>query len=112
MRSFKTVTSGLELGSSRTKSLEDQHRELRRAITEGRDLPAGPLLGLPELAGGDIWVDIAGAAVLARVKPRTITSWLARKGPKRRPFPTPHRILYRLYWKRSDIERWLMTADA
>lgn len=99
------------MGDSWIRNLKDQHWALRSAIEEGRDVPAGRLLGLPELSGADTWVDIAGAAVLARVEPKTITSWLARKGPKRRPFPTPHRILYRLYWKRSDIERWFKNAD-
>lgn len=49
---------------------------------------------------------MAGAAALTGVPPKTITSWLARGGPVRNPFPVPQRFLYRLYWRRVDIASW------
>lgn len=79
---------------------------LRELLRVGGQIPAGRLLGLPELPDGDCWVDIAGAAALTGVKPRTISAWLARRGPKRNPFPQPRRLLYRLYWRRTVIESW------
>jgi predicted DNA-binding transcriptional regulator AlpA len=88
-----------------------QHAALVEAIKEGRPGPSGRLLGLPELDQHDVWVDIAGAAALVRVMPSTITSWLARGGPKRGAFPRPQRLLYRLYWRRSVIEAWLADAS-
>ena len=81
-------------------------RALNAAVGTGDVVPAGRLYGLPELPGGSCWVDMAGAAALTGVAPKTITSWLARGGPVRNPFPTPARILYRLYWPRPDIESW------
>jgi hypothetical protein len=97
----------LRLDDKGRVTLDMHHQELAEALRAGRSVPAGRLLGLPELAGDDLWVDIAGAAALVGVNPKTITSWLTRRGPKRQPFPTPHRLLYRLYWKRSVIDRWL-----
>jgi hypothetical protein len=79
---------------------------LRAAIVAGAAVPAGRLLGLPNLPGDGCWVDMAGAAALTGVPPKTITSWLARGGPLRNPFPPPARILYRLYWPWADIESW------
>ncbi|MEU8938861.1 hypothetical protein OHU17_17385 [Streptomyces goshikiensis] len=93
--------------NERRVTLAAQHESLLQALTEAQEVPAGRLLGLPELPSDDVWVDMAGAAALVRVNPKTITSWLARNGPKKRPFPSPHRILYRLYWRRSEIEGWL-----
>lgn len=93
--------------NERSVTLADQHRALVDALVEANEVPAGRLLGLPELPNEDVWVDTAGAAALVRVNPKTITGWLARSGPKKRPFPSPHRLLYRLYWKRSDIDTWL-----
>ncbi|MER6738560.1 helix-turn-helix transcriptional regulator [Streptomyces puniciscabiei] len=88
-------------------TLAAQHQALLEALAGSRPVPAGRLLGLPELDADDVWVDTAGAAALVRVNPKTITGWLARGGPKKRPFPSPHRLLYRLYWQRSEIEEWL-----
>jgi predicted DNA-binding transcriptional regulator AlpA len=79
---------------------------LTESVRHGMPVPAGRLYGLPELPDGDIWVDIAGAAALTGIAPRTITGWLARGGPHRNPFPQPDRIMYRLYWPRSEIESW------
>lgn len=79
---------------------------LAEAADAGAAVPAGRLYGLPELPGGDCWVDMAGAAALTGVRPKTITSWLSRGGPVRNPFPIPRRLLYRLYWPRADIESW------
>jgi predicted DNA-binding transcriptional regulator AlpA len=79
---------------------------LQKAVRAGRAVPAGRLYGLPELPDHGCWVDIAGAAALTGVSPKTITGWLNRGGPLRNPFPSPHRILYRLYWPRADIEAW------
>jgi len=87
-------------------SFEDQHRRMTAALAAGVNPPAGRLLGLPELRDGDYWVDIAGASVLLKVKPKTISSWLARGGPKPSPLPRPRRILYRLYWRRSELDAW------
>lgn len=86
--------------------LAERAEELAAAIEAGRDVPAGRLLGLPELPPGDVWVDIAGASVLANAAPKTITSWLTRGGPKRNPFPAATRVLYRLYWPASVIRAW------
>jgi hypothetical protein len=81
--------------------------ELREAVSAGRAVAAGRLYGLPEPPhGSDCWVDIAGAAVLTGVMPKTITSWLAKGGPMRNPFPAPQRILYRLYWPKAEVESW------
>ena len=55
-------------------------------------VPVGRLYGLPELPGDGCWIDIAGAAALTGAPPRTITSWLARGGPFRNPFPVPQKI--------------------
>ncbi len=93
--------------NDRSVTLAVHYESLLEALARPDEVPAGRLFGLPELPDDDVWVDTAGAAALARVSPKTITSWLARKGPKRRPFPSPHRILYRLYWTRSEIEGWL-----
>jgi hypothetical protein len=79
---------------------------LAEAIRGGSTVPAGRLYGLPELPGNGCWTDIAGAAALTEIPPRTITSWLARGGPVRNPFPVPRRFLYRLYWPRDDIDLW------
>lgn len=87
--------------------LSEHLTELRRIISEGSELPAGRLLGLPNLPDDDFWVDIAGAAALCNVRPSTITGWLSKSGPKRRPFPQPMRLHYRLYWPSSAIRRWL-----
>ena len=80
---------------------------LTEVLTAGKTEPAGKLFGLPELPDGDCWVDTAGAAALAGVAPKTITGWLARGGPVRSPFPSPRRILYRLYWPRAEVESWM-----
>jgi hypothetical protein len=86
--------------------LSDHLSALKAALTAGTAVPAGRLLGLPELPRDGCWVDTAGAAALTGVPPKTITSWLARGGPMRNPFPVPARILYRLYWPLADIESW------
>jgi hypothetical protein len=86
--------------------LAGQREQIRQARAEGREPPAGRLLGLPELPGDDVWVDIAGAEAVTGIPSRTITGWLARRGPKKAPFPTPRRILYRLYWPLSTLEDW------
>lgn len=79
---------------------------LAEAVRAGRTVPAGRLLGLPELPGDDYWVDMAGATALTGIPPKTISSWLARGGPVRNPFPVPQRFLYRLYWRGTDITSW------
>ena len=86
--------------------LEGRLASLRDAAAAGAAVPAGRLYGLPELPAGDCWVDIAGAAMLARAAPRTISGWLARGGPARNPFPPPSRFLYRLYWPKTAIDAW------
>ncbi|MFG2003941.1 hypothetical protein ACGFNU_32770 [Spirillospora sp. NPDC048911] len=89
-----------------TADLYEHLIDLRRALRAGQELPAGRLLGLPDLPEGDVWVDAAGAAALADVEPTTVRSWLTRGRPKGNPFPAPIRILYRTYWPRSQIEAW------
>jgi len=86
--------------------LAEQRSALAGAVSAGRPVPAGRLFGLPELAGDDYWVDIAGASALTGIPPKTITSWLTRGGPKRNPFPVPRRHLYRLHWTRAEITSW------
>ena len=86
--------------------LAGQRSALARAITTGQPVPAGRLLGLPELPGNGCWVDIAGASALTGVPPKTITGWLTRGGPKSNPFPTPRRHLYRLHWPSTEITSW------
>ncbi|MBS2966682.1 hypothetical protein KGA66_26835 [Actinocrinis puniceicyclus] len=97
----------MNTGFGESISLAMHYESLTDALIEGRAIPAGRLFGLPDLEGDDIWVDIAGAAALVRVNPKAITGWLTRGGPKRKPFPTPYRLLYRLYWRKHDIDRWL-----
>jgi hypothetical protein len=89
-----------------TVDLDELAAQLRAARAAGRTPPAGRLLGLPELPSEDVWVDIAGAAAVTGTPARTITGWLTRGGPKRGPFPAPHRFLYRLYWPLSVLEEW------
>lgn len=93
-----------------TVDLADQLTGLRAALAAGQRPPAGALLGLPELPG-DVWADIAGAAAVAGVPPRTITGWLSRGGPKHCPFPAPHRFLYRLYWPLQTLQTWRQAYD-
>ena len=88
-----------------TRTLSPSGRCWRRA--SGR-LP-GNYLGLPEL-DGDVWADIAGAAAITGARPRTITGWLNRQGPKRCPFPEPRRSLYRLSWPVSVLQAWRETT--
>jgi predicted DNA-binding transcriptional regulator AlpA len=88
------------------RSLDEQLRLLADALAAGEAVPTGRLLGLPNLTGDDYWVDTAGAAALLRVSPKTLTSWLSRGGPKSSALPRPHRLLYRLYWRRSELDAW------
>ena len=91
--------------------LADHLERLSQAVQARGHVPTGRLWRLPDLEN-DCWVDIAGASVLTGHRPKTITGWLTRKGPKRNPFPTPYRLLYRLYWRRSAIDAWLKTERA
>ena len=111
MYSFKTVTPQENQGRPEPISLASHFEGLERALSDGVAIPAGRLWGLPDL-GDDVWVDIAGAAALAGAKPRTLTGWLARGGPKHNPFPAPVRMLYRLYWRRSAIADWRSRTEA
>jgi hypothetical protein len=79
---------------------------LTEAVRAGRTVPKGRLFGLPELPGDDYWVDTAGATAITGIPPKTISGWLARGGPARNPFPVPQRLLYRLYWRETDITSW------
>jgi hypothetical protein len=85
---------------------------LAEAIHTGKAVPAGRLLGLPELPGDDHWLDMAGATALTGIPPKTITSWLTRGGPVRNPFPVPQRLLYRLYWRGTEITSWQTKENA
>ncbi len=95
------------VGRPETANLAEVNRALRRALDSGATVPAGRLWGLPEPPDGDCWVDMAGAAALAGTEPKTITSWIARGGPKACPFPAGTRYLYRLHWSRSVIMDWV-----
>lgn len=86
--------------------LAEHAQALAEARAAGTEPPAGRLLGLPELPGGDVWVDIAGAAAVTGIAPKTISGWLTRGGPKAAPFPAAHRFLYRNYWPLSEMEDW------
>ena len=86
--------------------LEAHAAALGEAIRGGRAVPAGRLFGLPELPDDDYWLDMAGATAITGTPPKTITCWLARGGPVRNPFPVPHRFLYRLYWRGTEITSW------
>jgi hypothetical protein len=81
-------------------------RALAEGIRAGRAVPAGRLFGLPELPGDDCWLDMAGVTAITGIPPKTITGWLTRGGPVRNPFPVPGRFLYRLHWRRTEIESW------
>jgi len=96
------------VGSDRPEHAELAARlaALAKAVHAADAVPAGKLFGLEELPDGDCWVDIAGAAALTGIKPKTITSWRTRRGPARNPFPVPRRMLYRLYWPRQEIMNW------
>jgi hypothetical protein len=85
---------------------------LSEAIRADRTVPTGRLFGLPELPDDDYWLDSAGVTAVAGVPPKTVTSWLARGGPVRNPFPVPQRILYRLYWRGTEIISWQSREQA
>ncbi|WP_144127760.1 hypothetical protein [Catellatospora sichuanensis] len=87
-------------------SLDAQYAFLLEAARNNADIPAGRLLGLPDLGPDDCWVDVAGAAAIAGVKPKTVTGWLSRGKPANVPFPSATLILNRLYWSRTSIEAW------
>ncbi|MGW4125789.1 hypothetical protein [Nocardia sp. NPDC004711] len=88
-----------------TVALGDKMAELLAAWESGEPLTGGQLFGLPPL-DGDVWVDIAGASVITRVEPKTITSFLSRGKPKACPFPTPSKFLGRLYWPATTLLSW------
>jgi hypothetical protein len=76
------------------------------ALDPDAPLVAGRLWGLPELPDGELWVEINGAAAITGVAPRSITSHLAKGGPKRNPFPGPTRALSRLFWPLGVLRAW------
>jgi hypothetical protein len=82
-------------------------RALTEALQTGTAVPAGRLLGLPDLPDNDYWLDTAGVTALTGIRPKTISSWLTRGGPVRNPFPVPQRFLYRLYWRGTSVSSWL-----
>ncbi len=94
-------------GEPHQVGLKEHLDALADAVRSCRPVPAGRLFGLPELPDDDCWLDIAGAAALTGVPPKTITSWLNRGGPVTNPFPAPRRLLYRLFWPRPDITGWI-----
>jgi hypothetical protein len=49
---------------------------------------------------------MAGATAFTGIPPKTTTSYLARGGPVRNPFPVPQRLLYRLYSRATEITSW------
>jgi hypothetical protein len=92
-------------------NLADQITNLRRARAAGEPIAAGRLLGLPDLPDGDVWVDTAGASALTGVPVKTITSWLLRGAPVDYPFPSALRMLYRRFWRASEVEAWRREAN-
>ena len=58
---------------------------LNEEVRAGWAVLARRLYGLPEVPDSDCWADIAGAAALTEVAPKTITGWLIRCGPRRNP---------------------------
>ncbi len=112
MYSFKTADEMDENVNDSPITVEAHYDALRAAMRNAETIPVGRLWGLPDLGDSDMWVDIAGAAVLAQVKPKTLTGWLSRGGPKKRPFPAPTRLMHRLYWRRSTIEAWRQDRPA
>ncbi len=94
------------LKGSNSVDLADHVAALSAALARGESVPAGRLMGLPELPEGDVWCDIAGASALSGAPSRTITGWLSRGGPRHNPFPQPDRILYRLYWPSKAVREW------
>jgi hypothetical protein len=90
-----------------TVDLAELAGQIQAARASGAEPPAGRLLGLPELPGGDVWVDMAGASAITGLQPKTITGFLARGTPKAHPFPAAYRFLYRNYWPMGVIEEWV-----
>lgn len=86
--------------------LAEHRAALATSVSQGDPVPAGRLFGLPELPGDDAWCDLAGASVIAGVGTATIMDWLRQDGPDGNPFPSPARILCRLYWTLSAIDVW------
>jgi hypothetical protein len=60
--------------ASNSVDLADHAAALSAALARGEHVPAGRLLGLPELPEGDVWCDIAGASALSGAPAWTITS--------------------------------------
>ncbi|MBO0879441.1 MAG: hypothetical protein J2P17_03530 [Mycobacterium sp.] len=100
------VAAAHEYEPAETIALRDKVGELRAAWRAGRPLTGGQLFGLPAL-DGDVWVDMAGAAVVTDLEPKTITSWLSRGRPAACPFPAPSKYLGRLYWPASVLLAWV-----
>jgi hypothetical protein len=88
------------------ESLQQRIERLGGYADAGELMPAGRLLGLPELPNGDVWIDMAGAAVVTGSAPHTITGWLRRGGPKYCPFPRMPKMLYQMYWPLSEVAEW------
>jgi hypothetical protein len=105
LASCQMTDAGGATAAPEAVALDAQVEYIRAMLATGQRPPAGQLLGLPEL-DDDRWADIAGAAAITGERPRTITGWLNRRGPKRCPFPEPRRSLYRLYWRVSVLESW------
>jgi hypothetical protein len=97
---------GVEVG------LAEREAALATAIRTGAPVPCGRVLGLPELADGRAWVDMAGAVAISRHPQGTITGWITRAGPKYNPFPMPYRVLYRLWWPEDEVRAWRAISDA
>jgi len=93
-----------------TRILAGESQGSVAADLNGRGIPTatGKQYGLPELPQDDCWLDMPGAAAFTGVPPKTITSWLTRGGPARNPFPDPRRLLYRLYWRWTEVAAWQM----
>ncbi|ONF73962.1 hypothetical protein [Amycolatopsis keratiniphila] len=98
-----------------TATMDEQRADLAerwKTISSGAAAPSGGgLWGLPELPDGEVWVDMAGASVIACLSPSTIRSYLTTGKPKRNPFPPARRYLYRLFWPLSEIRDWRAAED-
>ncbi|RJQ70545.1 hypothetical protein D5S17_28875 [Pseudonocardiaceae bacterium YIM PH 21723] len=92
--------------ASQAEQAVDLAAEWDRVQAGDQQPTGGRVWGLPELAEGELWVDIAGASVIAGIPSKSITAYLAQGRPKRNPFPAAHRFLYRLYWPMGVIQAW------
>lgn len=86
--------------------LADHAAALSAALARGESVPAGRLMGLPELPEGDVWCDIAGCVCAFGSTGPDNYRLAEPQGTENNPFPQPNRILYRLYWPSKAVREW------